>query len=321
MSKIERILITGCSGFIGMHTSEKLLKEGIQILGIDNMNDYYSPELKKDRLNRLCSYENFRYENINISNFKDLIKSLEKFKPDRIVNLAAQAGVRYSLENPNSYIESNIAGFMNVLECCRILEVKGLIYASSSSVYGANKKIPFSERDSVDKPMSIYGVSKRANELMAHAYGNLHQLKTTGLRFFTAYGPWGRPDMAMYIFANRIIKKQKITVFNHGKMKRDFTFIDDIVNGVESAIKKNYPCEIFNIGNNKSISLMYLIQLIEEGLEMKANINFRDIQKGDVENTLANVNYSKLKLDYNPKTSIEDGIRHFIKWFKLYNKL
>ena len=321
MSKIERILVTGCSGFIGMHLSEKLLKENIQILGIDNMNDYYNPKLKKDRLNRLYVHENFRYENINISNFKNLIKSFEKFKPDKVVNLAAQAGVRYSLENPNSYIESNIAGFMNILECCRLLEVKGLIYASSSSVYGANKKLPFSEKDSVDKPMSIYGVSKRANELMAHTYSNLHQVKTTGLRFFTAYGPWGRPDMAMYIFANRIIKKQKITVFNHGKMKRDFTFIDDIVNGIKSAIEKNYLCEIFNIGNNKSISLLYLIQLIEEEIEMKANINFMDIQKGDVKNTLANINYSMLKLDYNPKTSIEVGIRHFIKWFKLYNKI
>ena len=321
MSKKERILITGSSGFIGMQLSEKLLKEGIQILGIDNMNDYYSPKLKKDRLTRLFAHENFRFENINISNFKDLIKSFEKFKPDKVVNLAAQAGVRYSLENPNAYIESNIAGFMNVLECCRILEVKGLIYASSSSVYGANKKLPFSERDSVSKPMSIYGASKRSNELMAHTYSNLHQIKTTGLRFFTAYGPWGRPDMAMYIFANRIIKKQKITVFNHGKMKRDFTFIDDIVNGIKSAIEKNYQCEIFNIGNNKSISLMYLIQLIEEELAMKANINFMDIQKGDVANTLANISYSRLKLDYNPKTSIEDGIRHFIKWFKLYNKV
>ena len=243
---MEKILLTGCSGFIGMHLSKNLLEDDYEVLGLDNMNDYYSIKLKKSRLKILSKYKNFKFMNVDISTLSILSPIFESFKPNKVVNLAAQAGVRYSLENPHAYIKSNIEGFINILECCKNYNVDGLIYASSSSVYGTNNKIPFSVFDKVSSPISMYAVTKNANELMANTYNHLYQLNTTGLRYFTVYGPWGRPDMAMYIFAEKNKSRETINVFNYGKMERDFTYIDDIIDGTRKSIEKNYPCEIFN---------------------------------------------------------------------------
>ena len=298
---VDKILITGCSGFIGMHLCENLLKDGTQIFGIDNMNDYYDVTLKKSRLKNLLKYNNFKFEKSDISNLDELAFFFKKFKPTKVVNLAAQAGVRYSLENPHAYVQSNIAGFMNVLECCRKYNVKGLIYASSASVYGGNKKIPFSIDDDVNKPISIYAASKKTNELMAYTYNHLYGLHSTGLRFFTVYGPWGRPDMAMYIFLNKINNDQQIQVFNHGKMQRDFTYIDDIISGIRSSIEKNYSCEIFNLGNSNSEDLMDMIAVIEKYVNKKAKIRYLGMQPGDVKKTFADIEHSKRKLGYRLK--------------------
>ena len=314
----DKILVTGCSGFIGMHLCENLLRDGTQVFGIDNMNDYYDVTLKKSRLKNLLKYNNFEFEKVDISNLDELMLSFKKFKPTKVVNLAAQAGVRYSLKNPHAYIQSNIAGFMNILECCRKYNVKGLIYASSSSVYGGNKKIPFSVYDEVNKPISIYAASKKSNELMAYTYNHLFGLNSTGLRFFTVYGPWGRPDMAMFIFLKKIHNNEEIRVFNHGDMKRDFTYIDDIISGIKSAIKKNYSYEIFNLGNSSSENLMDMISAIEKYLKKKAKIKYLDMQLGDVEKTFADIKHSKLKLGYNPKTSMNDGITKLIDWYSDY---
>ena len=315
-----KILITGTAGFIGSKLAENLLDAGYNIYGIDNLNDYYDVNLKMNRLKQLKNYKNFSFLKIDISNFDELDKAFKNFKTDKVVNLAAQAGVRYSLENPNAYIQANISGFMNVLECCRYNNVSGLIYASSSSVYGGNSKVPFSTFDNVDNPISIYAVTKKANELMANTYSHLYNLNTTGLRFFTVYGPWGRPDMAMYIFAEKILNNKPIPVFNHGKMLRDFTYIDDIIDGLMSSIKCNYKCEIFNLGNNVCEELMDVIKLIEKSINKKANINFLDIQPGDVPKTFADINHSKEKLNYNPQTNINIGIPKFIKWYNNYLK-
>tara|TARA_Y100000816_G_scaffold291450_1_gene282827 strand:+ start:1437 stop:2411 length:975 start_codon:yes stop_codon:yes gene_type:complete len=311
----DKILVTGCSGFIGMHLCENLLRDGTQVFGIDNMNDYYDVTLKKSRLKNLLKYNNFEFEKVDISNFDELMLSFKKFKPTKVVNLAAQAGVRYSLKNPHAYIKTNVMGFMNVLECCRNHQVRGLIYASSSSVYGGNIKSPFSVDDEVNKPISIYAASKKSNELMAYTYNHLYGLKSTGLRFFTVYGPWGRPDMAMYIFLNKINNGEEIKVFNHGDMQRDFTYIDDIISGIKSSIKKNYSYEIFNLGNNKSENLMDMISAIESCLKKKAKIKYLDMQPGDVKKTCADIDYTKLKLGYNPKISMHDGIIKFIDWY------
>ena len=320
MIRKEKILVTGCAGFIGMHLCKRLLDGGYEILGIDDMNNYYDVNLKRSRLDYLTRFENFSFEEFDISNYQKLTSSFLKFKPVKVVNLAAQAGVRYSSENPFLYINSNIVGFMNVLECCRHNKVKGLIYASSSSVYGDNKKIPFSIYDKLDKPKSIYAVTKRSNELMAHTYSHLYNLNTTGLRFFTAYGPWGRPDMAMCIFARRIMKNKKISVFNHGKIKRDFTYIDDIISGLIASIEKNYSCEIFNISSNKSEELMDMIKLIESCLNKKAKIDFLELPLADIKETLGDIEYSKEKLGYEPSISIDKGIPLFIDWFLEYAK-
>jgi len=316
---MEKILVTGSSGFIGMHLCENLLKDGIQILGIDNMNDYYDISLKESRLKKLEKYENFDFEKADISNYNKLKEIFGNFKPNKVVNLAAQAGVRYSLENPQAYINSNVMGFMNILECCRTYQIEGLIYASSSSVYGGNEKIPFSIDDDVNKPISIYAASKKSNELMAYTYNHLYGLHSTGLRFFTVYGPWGRPDMAMYIFLNKINNGQEIQVFNHGKMQRDFTYIDDIISGIISSIEKNYSCEIFNLGNNNSENLMDMIAVIEKHLNRKAKIRFLGMQPGDVKKTYADIEHSKNKLGYSPKTSINEGVIKFINWYNHYN--
>ena len=243
----ETILVTGCAGFIGMHLCKNLLEDDYVVMGIDNLNDYYDPNLKKARLTQLKKYKNFEFKKADICDLSSMDTIFDNFKPEKVVNLAAQAGVRYSLENPQAYIQTNVMGFMNVLELCKKYKVRGLIYASSSSVYGGNKKLPFSENDSVDKPISIYAASKKSNELMAHSYSHLYGLKTTGLRFFTVYGPWGRPDMALYIFSEKIAKGEAIQVYNHGNMMRDFTYVEDIIQGTRASIEKNYHCEVFNL--------------------------------------------------------------------------
>ena len=316
---MEKILVTGSSGFIGMHLCKALLSNDYKVMGIDNMNDYYDVSLKKDRLDELLKHKNYKFSKTDISNCAELDSVFNDFKPDKVVNLAAQAGVRYSIENPHLYIETNIKGFLNILEGCRNHDVKGLVYASSSSVYGGNKKIPFSINDSVDNPISIYAASKKTNELMANTYSHLYGLRTTGLRYFTIYGPWGRPDMAMYIFANYISKDLPISVYNHGDMERDFTYIDDIIQGTLASINKNYACEIFNIGNNRCENLMDMIGIIENCLGKKAKIEFSDMQPGDVKKTYADIGHTKKMLDYKPRINIIDGIPLFIEWYNKYH--
>ena len=298
---------------------KSLLDDDYEILGIDNINDYYDPKLKYARLNQLSSYKNFTFDKIDITNKDLLSKSFQLFKPEKVVNLAAQAGVRYSIENPQAYMDANLVGFLNIIESCRRNNVDGLIYASSSSVYGGNMKIPFGVEDRVDNPVSLYAATKKANELIANSYSHLYGLNTTGLRYFTVYGPWGRPDMAMFIFTKKIMAGESISVFNNGNMKRDFTYIDDIISGTRSALDKNYKCEIFNLGNNKSEQLMHMISLIEKELDKKAKINFQPMQPGDVKESYADIKHSMEKLNFFPKTSIEDGIPNFIDWFKKQN--
>ena len=313
------ILVTGASGFIGFHLIHSLLNDVINIIGIDNMNDYYDVDLKQNRLLKLKKFKNFIFHNTDISNRKSLNEIFQTYKPVKVVNLAAQAGVRYSIENPHAYIDSNLVGFGNILEECRHSNVEGLIYASSSSVYGEQSTVPFDVDAKTDKPISLYASTKISNELMASTYSHLYNLNTTGLRFFTVYGPWGRPDMAYYIFTKKIINNQEINVFNNGEMKRDFTYISDIVSGLRAAINNNYKCEIFNLGNNKSEKLMDLISLIETELGQKAKINFKPMQKGDVTETFANINKSIEMLNFQPKIEIKEGIQRFVSWYKLYS--
>ena len=313
-------MVTGCAGFIGMHLSNVLVKNGYIVFGIDNINDYYDKSLKADRLNILKSNENFTFEKIDINDSVKLNDYFKIIKPDKVVNLAAQAGVRHSLIDPNSYIQSNVVGFMNILEACRYNKVKGLIYASSSSVYGSNSLIPFSEIHNVDDPASIYAATKKSNELMARSYNNLFGLKCTGLRFFTVYGPWGRPDMAYFIFTKRIFENKTINLFNNGEMYRDFTYIDDIVYGIKSALKNNYDYEIFNLGNNKAEKITQMVKIIENKLSIKAKVELKPIQLGDIEKTYADIRKAKLMLDYSPKTKFENGIEKFIDWFCSYYK-
>ena len=319
---MENILVTGCAGFIGMHLCKRLLKEGNKVYGIDNLNKYYSPKFKEERVNNLLSsFNNFKFEKVDICNLDDIQRVFKNFKPKKVVNLAAQAGVRYSLKNPNAYVQTNLVGFSNIIEACRNYNVEGFIYASSSSVYGSNEQTPFSIKDRVDNPISLYAATKRSNELIAHVYNHLYGLSTTGLRFFTVYGPWGRPDMAMYLFANKIIKNQEIEVYNDGKMFRDFTFIDDIIDGVISSINFNYPCELFNLGNSKCENLMEMISILEKELDLKAKIKFKVIQPGDVIKTHADIDNEKKKLGYEPKVSIQSGIPKFVDWYKGFHKL
>ena len=316
----SRILVTGAAGFIGMHLCKSLMEDGFHVFGIDNLNDYYDPNLKQARLDQLTTYENFTFSKSDIDDMGALDDIFQSFNPKKVVNLAAQAGVRYSLENPHAYIQANVVGFMNILECCRHHEVQGLIYASSSSVYGGNKKYPFSVEDRVDQPISIYAATKKSNELMAHTYSHLYGLNTTGLRFFTVYGPWGRPDMAMYIFASKISAGKPMPVFNHGRMQRDFTYIDDIIQGVRAALENNYSCEMFNLGNNRSEDLLEMIRIIEENIGKKADMDLQGMQPGDVEKTFADIDHSRDMLGYQPTTSISAGIPRFIDWFREYNK-
>jgi UDP-glucuronate 4-epimerase len=317
---MSKILITGAAGFIGFHLSKSLLDDGYKVLGIDNLNDYYDPNLKLARLDQLISYKNFTFEKIDIADRNSLTQPFKSFKPNKVVNLAAQAGVRYSIENPYAYMDANLVGFLNIIELCRHNDVEGLIYASSSSVYGGNTKIPFSVEDRVDNPISLYAASKKSNELIANAYSHLYGLHTTGLRYFTVYGPWGRPDMAMFIFTKKILADEPIPVFNHGNMKRDFTYIDDIIAGTRSAIHKNYKCEVFNLGNHRSEELMDVIDLIEKELGKKAEINYLPMQPGDVAETFSEICKSADMIGYRPTISIKKGIPNFIKWFKGYNK-
>ncbi len=316
---MKKIMVTGSAGFIGFHLCKSLLDDGFEVLGIDNLNDYYDPKLKHSRLDQLAPNKHFTFEKIDIADRESLTKAFIDFKPNKVVNLAAQAGVRYSIENPYAYMDANLVGFLNIIELCRHNNVEGLIYASSSSVYGGNTKIPFSVEDRVDKPIALYGATKRANELIAYSYSHLYSLHTTGLRYFTVYGPWGRPDMAMFIFTKKILAGESIPVFNNGNMKRDFTYIDDIISGTRSAIDSNYKNEIFNLGNNKSENLMDMIALIEKELGKKVKIDFQPMQPGDVKESFAEIKQSQEKLRFNPKTSIENGLPRFIEWYIDYN--
>ncbi|CRK81501.1 NAD-dependent epimerase [Neobacillus massiliamazoniensis] len=323
---VSHIFVTGCAGFIGFHLSKRLLDEGVHVLGIDNINNYYDMSLKNDRLNILTKYRNFCFIRGSIENLELLESLFDQYDINIVVNLAAQAGVRYSLENPHAYIQSNLVGFANILDCCKKHQIKHLIYASSSSVYGDNKQIPFSVGDRVDHPISLYAATKKANELMAYTYSHLYNLPTTGLRLFTVYGPWGRPDMAAFKFANAILRQQPIEVYNHGNMKRDFTYIDDVIESIFRLIQKDPPTEsfafykIYNIGNHQPVQLNYFIQVLEEQLGKKAVVKLLPLQPGDVLETYADIEELVNDINFKPKTPIEEGISKFVSWFKQYNK-
>jgi len=329
-----KVLVTGAAGFIGFHLSKYLLDRGDDVVGLDNMNDYYDVSLKEARLAQLCDRENFRFVKMDLADREGMAKLFQTEQFARVVNLAAQAGVRYSLQNPHAYIDSNIEGFINVLEGCRHNRVEHLVYASSSSVYGANTSMPFSVHDNVDHPVSLYAASKKANELMAHTYSHLYGLPTTGLRFFTVYGPWGRPDMALFLFTKAILAGEPIQVFNHGKMKRDFTYIDDIVEGVVRTLDRvaepnsdwngaapdpgtsAAPYRIYNIGNNQPVELLHMIKTLEKALGKNAEKEMLPIQPGDVPQTYANVDALIADVGFKPETSIEDGIDQFVEWYR-----
>ena len=319
----EYILVTGSAGFIGFHLCTRLLREGHSVIGVDNFNDYYSVKLKEERSRCLHSYPDFIEKRTDISSLNELEKIFREFNVSHICNLAAQAGVRYSLTHPHVYEQSNVAAFLNILEMARHFNIARLVYASSSSVYGGNTKMPFAESDRVDNPVSLYAATKKANELMAHCYSHLYDIQTVGLRFFTVYGPWGRPDMAMWLFAEAIRKGQPIKVFNHGNMKRDFTFIDDIINGVCGALFAEglEKYEIFNLGNHKSEKLMDMIGIIEKELGAEAEKEFLPLQPGDVPESYADIEKAHDKLGFTPSTSIAEGIPAFISWYNEYSDL
>lgn len=334
-----KILVTGAAGFIGIHVVKKLLERGDKIVGIDNLNDYYDVTLKEARLKTVKQDSNFKFETIDISDKENLDKIFKKEKPQKVINLAAQAGVRYSLKNPNAYIKANIEGFMNILEACRYNDIEHLVYASSSSVYGSNTLSPFSEDQNIDHPVSLYGATKKSNELMAHTYSHLFNLPTTGLRFFTVYGPWGRPDMALFLFTKAILEDREIDVFNNGDMIRDFTYINDIVEGIVRVLDKpaksdsnflNYdpkphisdaPYKIFNIGNSQPTKLMDYINTLENAIGKKAKISFKPMQPGDVKSTSADTTKLEEWISFKPNTSINDGIHEFVKWYKYFYKV
>ena len=332
----KRILVTGAAGFIGFHLCRRLLERGDQVIGLDNLSDYYDVSLKEDRLKVLDKYVNYSFEKCDISDRTGTEKIFSGQQFDVVVNLAAQAGVRYSLTNPHAYIDANVVGFMNILEGCRQQQTAHLVYASSSSVYGANTSMPFSVHDNIDHPVSLYAASKKANELMAHTYAHLYGLPCTGLRFFTVYGPWGRPDMALFLFTRAILAGEPIKVFNHGRMRRDFTYIEDIVEGVVRVMDRpaqtnpdwsgdqpdpgtsSAPYRVYNIGNNKPVELMHLIETLEQALGKVAEKNFMPIQPGDVPATWANVDDLSNDVGFRPETPIEVGVQKFVDWYLEY---
>ena len=332
-----KILVTGAAGFIGMYSAKALLEKGHEVVGIDNMNDYYDVQLKHDRLKQLDSHNKFVFVKMDMADRSAMATLFEKEKFNRVINLGAQAGVRYSLKNPHAYVDSNLVGFVNILEGCRNTKVEHLVYASSSSVYGANTKMPFSVHDAVNHPVSLYAASKKANELMAHTYSHLYGLPTTGLRFFTVYGPWGRPDMSPSLFTGAILRDEPINVFNQGKMQRDFTYIDDIVEGVVRVLDKipqgdktfdtgapdpsfSYaPYKIYNIGNNQPVQLMEFIQTIEQAVGKEAKKNYLPMQDGDVVATYADIDSLHEAVGFRPSTSLKEGITKFTEWYKTYH--
>lgn len=329
----KKILVTGSAGFIGFYLSKRLLDMGCTVVGIDNINDYYDVNLKNERLELLKPYEKFAFHKIDLSDKVAIDKLFSEGKFDIVVNLAAQAGVRYSITNPDVYINSNIIGFFNILEACRNYAIEHLVYASSSSVYGTNKKVPYSTDDKVDNPVSLYAATKKSNELMAHAYSKLYKIPTTGLRFFTVYGPMGRPDMAYFGFTNKLVKGEKIQIFNYGDMKRDFTYIDDIVTGVVNVMGKvpdltedDAPYKVYNIGNNKPENLLYFVQTLEKCLMQEGIIKepavkeLLPMQQGDVYQTYADVDDLVKNFNFKPNTSLEEGLSRFAKWYKKYYK-
>jgi UDP-glucuronate 4-epimerase len=331
-----KILVTGVAGFIGMAAAKRLLERGDEVLGIDNLNDYYDVSLKNDRLEELFQFPNFKFEKIDIFVKEPLLDLVTAFNPKRILHLAAQAGVRYSVTHPEAYIDSNLKGFLNILEVCRALKIEHLVYASSSSVYGGNTKLPFDESDSVDHPVSLYAATKKANELMAHTYSHLFKIPTTGLRFFTVYGPWGRPDMSPFLFTDAILKQEPIKVFNGGQMQRDFTYIDDIVEGVIRVIDKpaisnanystdspdssssNVPYRIFNIGNSQPVQLLDYINALEDAWGVAAKKELMPMQIGDVKGTEANTSKLEDWIGFKPNTSLVEGIQKFVMWYRKY---
>lgn len=334
-----KVLVTGSAGFIGNQLALKLLERGDEVIGLDNLNEYYSVSLKQDRLKRISDYQRYTDCRLDLSD-RDGIESLfKKYQPQRVVNLAAQAGVRYSIQNPHAYIDSNIVGFLNILEGCRHFQVEHLVYASSSSVYGANESMPFSVTDNVDHPLSLYAASKKANELMAHTYSSLYNLPTTGLRFFTVYGPWGRPDMAPFLFAQAILAGKNIDVFNYGNHRRDFTYIDDIVEGVIRTLDQpahsdpdwsghhpnpatsRAPWRLYNIGNQQPVELMTFIETLERHLGKSVSKNLLPMQPGDVPDTYADVAALVRDVHYKPRTTIDEGVQHFVNWFRDYYQI
>jgi UDP-glucuronate 4-epimerase len=329
-----RVLVTGAAGFIGMHTALRLLERGDQAVGFDSMNAYYDPTLKAARLARLEEHAGFTFVKGSLEDRDAIARLFADHRPDRVVNLAAQAGVRYSIEDPHAYVDSNLVGFLNVLEGCRATDVEHLVYASSSSVYGANTKLPFSVADAVDHPVSLYAATKKANELMAHTYSHLFGLPTTGLRFFTVYGPWGRPDMALFLFTKAILAGEPIRIFNHGRMRRDFTYIDDIVEGVIRVLDRpaapdptfdadapdpstsSAPYRVFNIGNDQPTELLRYVEVLEDALGMTAIRQLEDIQPGDVPATWADVDALRDAVGFAPATPVEEGVRRFVAWYR-----
>jgi UDP-glucuronate 4-epimerase len=331
-----KVLVTGAAGFIGMHVCERLLARGDDVIGVDNLNPYYDVALKEARLARLAPNPRFAFARLDIADREGIAALFAKERPQRVVNLAAQAGVRYSLQNPDAYVDSNVVGFVNILEGCRHAGVEHFVYASSSSIYGGNERMPFSEHDNVDHPVSLYAATKKANELMAHTYSHLFNLPTTGLRFFTVYGPWGRPDMALFLFTKAILEGRPIDVFNHGRMRRDFTYIDDITEGVIRVLDRPpqanpdfdkqapdpatswAPYRLFNIGNHQPVELMAYIEALEQALGRQATKNFLPLQDGDVPATYADTAELKRATGFLPQTSMTDGVRHFVDWYRSY---
>jgi len=333
---MTKILVTGAAGFIGHAFSKRLLEAGLDVLGIDNLNDYYDVELKHARLNDIKGFENFEFEELNLADRAAMARVFESWKPEIVVNLAAQAGVRYSIDHPHAYVDSNVQGFLNVLEGCRHNAVKHLIFASSSSVYGANTTVPFAVSHNVDHPISLYAATKKANELMAHSYSHLYRLPCTGLRFFTVYGPWGRPDMAYFKFTKKIYDGEKIDIYNNGDMQRDFTYIDDIVQSMLNLMEhipqpsdmwdpkqpdpsySNAPYRLYNIGNNNPEQLMDMIKFLEDEIGIEAKKNYMPMQPGDVYATYADTDALAKDIGFKPSTSLKDGIHHFMEWYKMF---